>query len=133
MAAAGGVAATLPRETPHEEVATVTSANSVAASSTGALGTIKTSTEEMFVQRARAYAAAVQSWGDCVSKAARSHSGGAFDPEQLCDKMPAAADHGLGEGNAGDDPGNRNQAPGQNADREDPGKSNQAPGQVDDH
>ena len=83
------------------------------------------SADNALVERIFEYADAVQQWGDCVSAAAREHSGGPFDPKATCGATPDAIEHGLTTL-----PGKSANAPGQQDDP--PGESANAPGQQDD-
>ena len=78
------------------------------------------SADDALVERVYEYADAVQRWGDCVSAAAREHSGGPFDPKATCGATPDATEHGLTTL-----PGKSATAPGQQDDP--PGKSATAP------
>jgi hypothetical protein len=93
---------------------------------------------DAFVERVHEYVEAVEQWGDCVSVAARDHSGGPFDPEAACGETPMAAEHGLKTsplpGKAADAPGQQPDPPGKAADApgqqpDPPGKAADAPGQ----
>jgi hypothetical protein len=81
--------------------------------------------DNALVEQVHEYAEAVQQWGDCVSAAAREHSGGPFDPKTTCGATPAATEHGLTTL-----PGKSATAPGHQDDP--PGKSATAPGHQDD-
>ncbi len=52
---------------------------------------------DALVERVQEFSAAVQTWGECMSEAARDHSGGPFDPKTSCGEAPTATDHGLAD------------------------------------
>ncbi len=52
---------------------------------------------EALVENVHEYATALQMWGDCVSEAARDHSGTSFDPKTACGETPAAAAYGFSD------------------------------------
>ncbi len=94
LAAVGGVAASLPGQAP---ATTSTTIQSVAPGGGPAILVAgEDPTDERLVDQVLLYAAEVQAWGECVSAAARTHSGGAFDPAETCGESPKAAAHGLG-------------------------------------
>lgn len=94
LAAVGGVAVSLPGQVP---ATTSTTIPSVAPEGGPAVSVADDDpTEERLIEQVLLYAAEVQAWGDCVSAAARTHSGGAFDPAEACGESPSAAAHGLG-------------------------------------
>ncbi|MDH3397467.1 MAG: hypothetical protein OEM81_06480 [Acidimicrobiia bacterium] len=88
-------------------------------------------TADAIVERAYEYAEAVQTWGECVSAAARDHSSEALDPKEVCGDTPEPADHGLEirslPGKSSMTPGKTGATPGQSGAT--PGQSGATPGQ----
>jgi vacuolar-type H+-ATPase subunit H len=59
------------------------------------VSTVTPETLDGILEQTHSYARALQSWGDCVSAAARDHRGGAFDTYAACGDIPSPGDHGL--------------------------------------
>jgi hypothetical protein len=127
VTALGGVAVSLPHETADAPIGPPASTQTLLQTDTAPVETDLVEplpAGDALLERVHAYVESVQQWGDCVSDAAREHSGGPFDPKTTCGTTPAAAEHGLTTL-----PGKSATAPGQ---QDDPtGKSATAPGQQD--
>ena len=68
--------------------------------------------------KAHEFAAATQTWANCVSSAAIAHRGGEFSPWEECPDHPRLSDFGLGDGQ-----GRPDLPPGWENKPEDPGKA----------
>ena len=141
VAAFGGVAVSLPADAPEAPPASAQTLLQTDAPFVETDLVQPVLADDALLERVHAYVASVQEWGDCVSEAARDHSGERFDPKEACGDTPIAATHGLDSrpfppSNAADAPGQQDAAPGKSADapgQQDaaPGKSADAPGQQD--
>ena len=136
VAALGGVAVSLPHEAADAPIGAPASTQTFLHTDTALVETDLVEplpADDALLERVHAYVESVQQWGDCVSDAARKHSGEPFDPKTTCGPTPAAAEHGLDtiRGNSADapgqhdPPGNAADAPGQH---DPPGNAADAPG-----
>ena len=140
VASAGAVAVSRPAEPADAPMVNPTATQTLLQSEAPLIETevVETLPPNALLERVSAYAESVQKWGECVSDAAREHSGGPFDPKEACDDMPAASEHGLDaiRGNSANAPGQQDPPPGNSANapgQQDPppGNSANAPGQQD--
>lgn len=102
VAAIGGAATGISRVTPDPGIARTTTTSSIVETEVPASGLVAPGTavnvvaeppaSEELVERALAYVTEVETWGECVSLAAREHSGEGLDPKEECGEMPAASD-----------------------------------------
>jgi hypothetical protein len=138
VAAAGAVAVSLPYEAADAPFVNPAATEILLQTETPLIETevVETLPANALLERVSAYVESVQQWSDCVSNAAREHSGGPFDPKEACGDTPAASEHGLNtiRGNSTAAPGQQEQPPGKAADapgqqEQPPGKSTAAPGQ----
>ena len=101
VAAVGGVAATMPRTTPYAPFEAAATTQTLLQVNVPVKPEALAATEEAMpatealVENVHEYAMALQMWGDCVSEAARGHSGTSFDPKTACGETPAAAAYGF--------------------------------------
>ncbi|MDR9450556.1 MAG: hypothetical protein RI637_04990 [Acidimicrobiia bacterium] len=94
LAAVGGVAANLPGQAPAATPPTIQPMAPGGGPAVLVAG--EDPTHERLIEQVLLYATEVEAWGECVSAAARIHSGEAFDPAEACGESPKAAAHGLG-------------------------------------
>ena len=103
VAAVGGVAATMPRTTPYAPFEAAATTQTLLQVNVPVKPEALAATEEAMpatealVENVHEYAMALQMWGDCVSEAARGHSGTSFDPKTACGETPAAAAYGFSD------------------------------------
>jgi hypothetical protein len=138
VAAAGAVAVSRPAEPADAPIVSPAATEILLQTEAPLIETevVETLPSNVLLERVSAYVESVQEWGECVSDAAREHSGEPFDPKEACDDMPAASEHGLDtiRGNSANAPGQQEQPPGKAADapgqqEQPPGKAADAPGQ----
>ena len=129
VAAVGGVAVSVPRQAAEPPTGATATTQTVLQTDASLLDldlVESVPADDAFLERIHEYVEAVEQWGDCVSVAARDHSGGPFDPNAACGEMPMAAERGLKTsplpGQAADAPGQQTDPPGQATDA--PGKGN---------
>ncbi len=102
VAAISGAAVGISRVAPDPDIAQTTTtsrfvetempASGIDAPGTAANVVADPPASEELIERALAYVVEVETWGECVSLAAREHSGEGLDPKEECGEMPAASD-----------------------------------------
>ena len=91
VAAAGAVAVSLPYEAADAPFVNPAATEILLQTETPLIETevVETLPANALLERVSAYVESVQQWSDCVSNAAREHSGGPFDPKEACGDTPA--------------------------------------------